>query len=452
VVLALFVLVLAAMPGRAAADPSLSAETPVKGATAARAKPRKARRGGLNPCMTPDPGWGVYDKWSRNISMGQLLAPQRGGLTKSGGFDLIVHFHGHYPVRKEFVKTAKGIVLAAIDLGVSSGPYNSAFASPQVFEKLIASVEKEMARRSGRKKAHVRKLGLSSWSAGYGAVGQILGQSAGRKVDSVILLDSVHAGYADRKAKTLKTGQLDPFIAFARKAARGQKLMFQSHSSIIPPGYASTREVSNYMVERLGGKMRKGRRSDVLGLTMFERFDKRGYHVRGYRGNDKPDHCAHLGLMKDVIKVHVNGRWRSPTGRKGKRAIAKGKAKAARAGNLYEIKRGDTLSGIAKRHGVKTSELRQANGLSKGGRPIRAGEDLIIPKGAKGTKKAPTKPAGDKPGRGEKVHVVAKGQALIPIARRYKVTLPELRKRNGLTRGRPIRIGQRLIIPRPSKK
>ena len=206
------------------------------------ARPNRGAGGGLNPCMTPDPGWGVYGRWSRNISMGQLLAPQRGGLTRSGGFDLIVHFHGHYPVRKEFVKTAKGVVLAAIDLGVGSGAYSNAFANPQAFKRLIESIEKEMARISGRKKTHVRKLALSSWSAGYGAVGQILSQKAGKKVDALILLDSVHAGYADVSAKKLKTSQLDPFIKFARKASRGQKLMFQSHSSIIPPGYASTQE------------------------------------------------------------------------------------------------------------------------------------------------------------------------------------------------------------------
>ena len=230
--------------------------------------------------------------------------------------------------------------------------------------------------------------------------------------------------------------------------------MFQSHSSIIPPGYASTREVSNYMVERLGGKMRKGKRSDVLGLTLFERYDRSGYHVRGYRGNDKPDHCAHLGLMKDVVKVHVNRRWKSPRGRKGKRKLAKAKSKARAAGNVYEVERGDTLSGIARSHGITTAELREANGLVPGGRPIRAGQELIIPKGAKkpGRKGKAKAQKGDKPGRGEKVHVVSKGQALIPIARRYNVTVKAIRERNDLRKGRPIRVGQRLIIPRPSKK
>jgi hypothetical protein len=58
------------------------------------------RPGGINPCMTPDPGFGIYDTWSRKVTMGQLLAPQKGGVSPSGAFDLIVHFHGHEPVRK----------------------------------------------------------------------------------------------------------------------------------------------------------------------------------------------------------------------------------------------------------------------------------------------------------------------------------------------------------------
>jgi len=405
----------------------------------------------LNPCMTEDPGWGVYDKWSRNISMGQLLAPQTGGLTRSGGFDLIVHFHGHYPIRKEFVKSAKGIVLVAIDLGVGSGAYSNAFSNPQAFPKLLESVEKEMARRSGRKKTHVRKLALSSWSAGYGAVGRILDQPAGKKVDALILLDSVHAGYADAKAKTLEVGQIEPFLSFARQAARGRKLMFQSFSSIIPPGYASTQEVADYMVRKLGGRLRKSRRSDVLGLTMFERYDRRGYHVRGYKGNDKPDHCAHLGLMKDVLKVHINPRWRSPRGRKGKRTLAKAKSKARRDGRVYAVKRGDTIGGIASRHGVSSSALREANGLVRGGRPIRPGQELIIPKESASKRNGRNgKRRGKRDGT---FYTVRRGDTLSGIASRHGVSTSALRKANGLHKGgKPIRPGQELEIPDDEKK
>jgi len=292
-----------ATPDGAAGD---ATSTPAK-----KRRPAKERPGGINPCMTPDPGFGLYDGWSRAISMGQLLAPKRGGVTKSGAFDLLIHFHGHEPIRKEFVKSASGIVLVGIDLGIGSGAYSSAFATPQAFERLLESIRQEMARRTGRADTTIRRLGLSSWSAGYGAIQQILRQPAGAKVDSVVLLDSLHAGYQDGSSAVAPLS-LEPFVAFAQKAARGQKFLFQSYSSIVPPGYASTREVAHFLVERLGGRVRRTKRADVLGLAMDERFDRGNYHVRGYLGDDKPDHCAHLGLIKDVVRSHLNRRWAPP--------------------------------------------------------------------------------------------------------------------------------------------
>jgi hypothetical protein len=279
--------------------------------------PAKKRRGGIHPCMTPDPGFGIYDGWNGSgMSVGQVLLPHQGGLSKSGQFDVVIHFHGHEPIRKEFVKQAKGIVLVGVDLGIGSGAYQSAFSAPATFTNLLASVEAAVARHSGRSSAHIRKLALSSWSAGYGAIEQILRQPAGKKVDAVILLDSLHAGYTDEQAHTLKEEQLTPFVAFAKRAAAKQTFMFMSHSSIIPPGYASTTEVAGYMVGRLGGKPKKASRQDVLGLDMIDRFDKGFFHMRGYTGDDKPDHCAHIGLIADVVRHHLEPRWKTPKGRK----------------------------------------------------------------------------------------------------------------------------------------
>jgi hypothetical protein len=279
--------------------------------------PAKKRRGGINPCMTPDPGLGVYDPYSGSgISIGQALMPRKGGVSKSGAFDLVVHFHGHEPIRKEFVKTAKNIVLVGIDLGIGSGAYSSGFASPDTWTQLISSVEAQVAKHAGIKQAHVRKIALSSWSAGYGAIEQILRQTGGKNIDALILLDSLHTGYIDEQAHTLKTDQISPFVAYAKRAAAKQTFMFMSHSSIIPPGYASTTEVASYVVGQLHGHPKKANRQDVLGLDMIDRFDKGNFHMRGYTGDDKPDHCAHLGLMADIVRSHLEPRWKSPKGRK----------------------------------------------------------------------------------------------------------------------------------------
>jgi hypothetical protein len=275
-------------------------------------KPASER--GVNPCATPDPGFGVYGKWDRAPSMGQMIVPERGGLTKAGEFDVMIHFHGHEPARKEWVKVMDGAVLVGIDLGVGSGAYEKVFQDPAAFSELVESVERGVAKSRNVPRARARKIGLSAWSAGYGAIQYILSQPKHeRRIDAVVLLDGLHSGY---QGDSLNPLQLAPFVAFARKASAGDRFMFVSHSSIVPPGYASTTETARYLIAELGGRPRSARprSSDPMGLELIGRYSQGNFHVRGYSGNGKLDHCAHLGLFADVLRVHVKPRWRTPRG------------------------------------------------------------------------------------------------------------------------------------------
>ena len=279
-------------------------------------KSSKPKREGPNPCNTPDEGFGDYDKWE-GAALGHMVAPKSGGVRKDGGFDLVVHFHGHEPIRKEFVKTGHGVVLVGIDLGIGSGPYENTFQDAHLLPKIIASVEEKMRKRSGKKNAHVKHLALSSWSAGYGAISQILRQPIAERVEGVVLLDSLHAGYQEGGKKgQVRGAQIAHFVDYAKLATKGKRLFFQSHSSIIPPGYASTTEVAKHVVAELGGKLKPAHRKDVLGLEMIDRWDKGKAHVRGYEGDDKPDHCAHIGLIADVMKTHLVPKWKTPAPKK----------------------------------------------------------------------------------------------------------------------------------------
>jgi hypothetical protein len=263
-------------------------------------------RGGENPCATADLGFGAYRPWSREPVLGQMIVPQR--IQPLGqGFDVMFHFHGHEAARKQWIRVMDRAVLVGIDLGNGSGPYADAFADPEAFQRLVGSVERAVARRAGVPASAARRIGLSAWSAGYGAVGAILGQSYGRRaVDSVILLDGLHSGYTQAGL------QLGPFIDFARESAAARRFMFVSHSSIIPPGYASTTETANFLIWQLGGrpKASRSRGSDPMGLDLVSWYVRGSFHVRGYAGNDKLDHCAHLGLYHDVLKYHLLRRWR----------------------------------------------------------------------------------------------------------------------------------------------
>lgn len=287
---------------------------PAKPDASTQVQKTSAERGGINPCNTPDPGFGVYGHWRRGIAMGQWLAPGRGGITRSGQFDVMFHFHGHEPARKEWVRVMDGTVFVGVTLGTGSGAYINTFSNGSAFKSLVQSVEKAMATKTGKANARVRHVGLSAWSAGYGAVQQILQQRYGRElVDTVVLLDGLHCGY---RGNDLEGIQLKPFVDFARRAARRQKYFFVSHSSIIPPGYASTTETANYLIRALGGRPRatRPRAADPVGLELVSRYGRGNFQVRGYAGNGPLDHCAHLSLYRDVLKVHVKRRWNSPRG------------------------------------------------------------------------------------------------------------------------------------------
>ena len=102
----------------------------------------------------------------------------------------------------------------------------------------------------------------------------------------------------------------------------------------------------------------------------------------------------------------------------------------------YTIRSGDTLGGIAKRHGVSSGALAKANGISDPDR-IYAGQVLTIP-GA-----APTPSPAARTVR----HVVAAGETLGAIAKRYGVSVATLAKTNGIRDPNRVAAGAVLTLP-----
>jgi len=114
----------------------------------------------------------------------------------------------------------------------------------------------------------------------------------------------------------------------------------------------------------------------------------------------------------------------------------------------YRVRRGDTLSRIAARFGVRTKDLMAANGIRSANR-IRVGQRLKIPGSGRVVAALPApEPArrGAAPVRGT-VHRVRKGDTLGKIARRYGVSERELAAHNGIKNVRLVKVGQKLSIP-----
>ncbi len=262
-------------------------------------------RDGVNPCNAKDPGFGAYRPWDAHLPVGKLLVPKR---ISNKRVDVMIHFHGADPARKQWVRAMSSAAFVGVDLGVGTTSYSRGFDDPSRFENLLVSVQERLS-EAAKRPVEIGRIGLSSWSAGYAAVRRILGQKLGRLVDTVVLLDGLHTGLSGDQ---LDTASLEPFTDFASLASHGRRLMFVSHSSIIPSGYASTTQTASYLIYEDGGRplASSPRPTDPMGLELTRYYVHGNFHVRGYAGNDKFDHCAQLGLYRDILRYHVRRRWR----------------------------------------------------------------------------------------------------------------------------------------------
>lgn len=100
--------------------------------------------------------------------------------------------------------------------------------------------------------------------------------------------------------------------------------------------------------------------------------------------------------------------------------------------NVYVVKKGDTLWSIANNFNVSVNDLKSAN--NKSNNSLSIGEQLIIP-GKSTSENVNTT-----------IYTVKSGDNLYSIARRYNVTVNEIKSLNNLTNNL-LSIGQKLSIP-----
>jgi len=116
---------------------------------------------------------------------------------------------------------------------------------------------------------------------------------------------------------------------------------------------------------------------------------------------------------------------------------------------VHVVRRGDTLSGIARRHGMGASNLARINGISTSS-TLRIGQRLklnavAMPVSNTSPVRIPTVMSSDASGDGHKVtYVVRRGDTLSGIARTLQVSVTALREWNNIS-GSSIRAGQKLV-------
>ncbi|MDQ8700026.1 peptidoglycan DD-metalloendopeptidase family protein [Hyphomicrobium sp. LHD-15] len=143
--------------------------------------------------------------------------------------------------------------------------------------------------------------------------------------------------------------------------------------------------------------------------------------------------------------------------------IASRDAGASAGGESIEVRPGDTLYSLSRRHNVSVNEMMAANGLSSpnlkpgqqlhlpsGVRASRASETARPPREAYDTAAAPAPAqtaAADAPSDWTGSYTVRSGDSLYAIARQNNVKLAELERYNGISDSRKVKPGTVLKLP-----
>jgi hypothetical protein len=145
------------------------------------------------------------------------------------------------------------------------------------------------------------QLGVSSFSAGYGAVREILKSATYRNdIDALLAADSLYASTAGDG--TPVDSQMVNYKTFATLAKNGSKTFLFSHSQVPTYTYESTGECGDELMQHLG--ISAGAYNvNGLGTLNFYRYAQTGkFRLWGALGTDGDSHLEHLRYIGDFLE------------------------------------------------------------------------------------------------------------------------------------------------------
>lgn len=214
--------------------------------------------------------------------------------------DLLIHFHGAVDTVRQAMERAGGATtVVVVNQPGLSAAYSTPFREdPGLFNRLLAEPWRDTSDEAPAIPPRWRRVTLSCFSAGYGAVREILKTEDGlARVDAIVAADSIYAGIDEQATKTgdrqVDARDMAAFLAFAEQAAAGTKVFVISHSSQ-PTPYASTTETADYLLGRLGLQRTPLEPPPGEEFSRVSHARRGGFEVEGFTGASGPAHLFHL--------------------------------------------------------------------------------------------------------------------------------------------------------------
>lgn len=223
---------------------------------------------------------------------------------------LTIHFHtAAWFGIAEHLRRGLAEPLVVVNLGQGSAVYRAPFVAPARFPALLEQVLGELRRRGAADDAAIARVSISSFSAGYGAVRELVAQPEGmRLIDRVVLCDSLYAGFEPNAGRRPASENMAPWVPFCRAAARGEKTFCFTFSEVPTETYANTAECAAWLAEAVGTALAPVPRGALPAtldpeFALLRRADVGRFHLWGYAGDDAPAHLTHVRHLGDLWRA-----------------------------------------------------------------------------------------------------------------------------------------------------
>ena len=237
------------------------------------------------------------------LELGSLFVPESLFVQKKVSLkrhvNLLVFFHGGDWIPEFAAAQQRNMAVITIQAGAGSGSYVKLFTDPTRFLRLIAEAEAKSGLTFG-------EIDLGGWSAGCGALRQILGDPASYdRVSGVLCIDGVHTGYVNDKPgpeeSQIETDNLQNWLRLGRDAMAGKKRFILTHSEIFPGTFASTTETADYLLREWGLVAHPVVKWGPMKTQMLSEERAGGLLVVGFAGNSAPDHVDQLHSLPEYL-------------------------------------------------------------------------------------------------------------------------------------------------------
>jgi hypothetical protein len=217
--------------------------------------------------------------------------------------DILVHFHGDPQTYWNNAQYANlNAIIVTVNYSGLSSAYTTPFSNSALFQQVLnESLTKVRQQSDIPDNLQWDKLGVSSFSAGYGAVREILKSATYRNdIDVLLAADSLYATTAGDT--TPLDSQMADYKTFANLAKNGSKTFLYSHSQVPTFTYETTGECGDELMQSLGVTPSTYNVNGLGTLNFYRRAQTGNFKLWGALGTDGDSHLEHLRYIGEFLE------------------------------------------------------------------------------------------------------------------------------------------------------